>query len=168
MAPFHRGSPPRIPERRAPHCTERRTFAANIAIINAERGTVESRWPLEGLRERLASRSRIDEELSSHYIWSEELTPNNPYPDVVKFSGSAHGFGSKFIATGMIDTSFPKGKAMSEWLVNVGGSTVAGQLPIAGGEHSYDEGGLCESPVSADRSERGAAARGLSPQAMRL
>ena len=31
---------------------------------------------------------------------------------------------------GTIDTSFPKGKAMSEWLVNVGASTTAGTLDI--------------------------------------
>jgi hypothetical protein len=32
--------------------------------------------------------------------------------------------------TGTIDTSFPKGMALAEWLVNVGGSTTPGQLPI--------------------------------------
>ena len=32
--------------------------------------------------------------------------------------------------TGTIDTSFPKGQALAEWLVNVGASTTAGQLEI--------------------------------------
>ena len=33
-------------------------------------------------------------------------------------------------ATAAIDTSFPKGLALRDWLVNVGASTVPGQLPI--------------------------------------
>ena len=33
-------------------------------------------------------------------------------------------------STGTINTSFPKGQALSEWLVNVGASTTAGQLEI--------------------------------------
>ena len=33
-------------------------------------------------------------------------------------------------ATGTVDTSFPKGQALEDWLVNVGASTVRGQLPI--------------------------------------
>lgn len=72
------------------------------------------------------------------YIRSEKYTPMNPYPEVVKFASSAHGFADDFVATGIIDTAFPKGKAMSEWLVNVGGSTVPGQLPILDGEHTVD------------------------------
>jgi hypothetical protein len=32
--------------------------------------------------------------------------------------------------TGTVDTSFPKGAALADWLVNVGGSTTRGQLPI--------------------------------------
>jgi hypothetical protein len=43
--------------------------------------------------------------------WKDQSDPNNPTP-------------------GTIDTSFPKGKAMSEWLVNVGASTTAGMLDI--------------------------------------
>ena len=72
-----------------------------------------------------------------HIRW-EKYTPMNPYPDVVQFTSSAHGFADNYVATGIIDTTFPKGKAMSEWLVNVGGSTVPGQLPILDGEHSAD------------------------------
>ncbi len=72
-----------------------------------------------------------------HIRW-DKYTPMNPYPDVVQFTSSAHGFADDYVATGIIDTSFPKGKAMSEWLVNVGGSTVPGQFPILDGEHSVD------------------------------
>lgn len=40
--------------------------------------------------------------------------------------------------TALIDTSFPKGKAMSEWLVNVGASTTAGQIDIHAAQHTVD------------------------------
>ncbi len=33
-------------------------------------------------------------------------------------------------AIGTVDTSFPKGQALKDWLVNVGASTVRGELPI--------------------------------------
>ena len=38
--------------------------------------------------------------------------------------------------TTQIDTSFPKGEAMADWLFNVQASTVRGQLPINEGRHS--------------------------------
>lgn len=41
-----------------------------------------------------------------------------------------------FVAT--IDQTFPKGKALAEWLVNVNGSTTLGELVIHGGQHTVD------------------------------
>lgn len=40
--------------------------------------------------------------------------------------------------TALLDTSFPKGQAMSEWLVNVGASTTAGQIDIHAAQHTVD------------------------------
>jgi hypothetical protein len=40
--------------------------------------------------------------------------------------------------TAALDTSFPKGQAMANWLVNVGGSTTPGQLVIRAGQHTVD------------------------------
>ena len=40
--------------------------------------------------------------------------------------------------TAHIDTSFPKGKAMSDWLVNVGASTMAEEIIIHAGQHTVD------------------------------
>ncbi len=48
----------------------------------------------------------------------------------------AHGFTSDI--TVPIVTSFPKGMAFAEWMVNVGGSTNFGQMVIHGAEHSVD------------------------------
>jgi hypothetical protein len=40
--------------------------------------------------------------------------------------------------TALIDVSFPKGKAMSDWLVGVGASTTAGQIDIHAAQHTVD------------------------------
>jgi hypothetical protein len=49
-----------------------------------------------------------------------------------------HGFSDDFTAVGVVDTSFPKGEALRDWLVNVGASTVPGEIPIVDGEHTVD------------------------------
>jgi hypothetical protein len=40
--------------------------------------------------------------------------------------------------TALIDTTFPKGAALSEWMVNVGGSTKAGEFVLSAGQHTVD------------------------------
>ncbi|MDB4934167.1 MAG: Tryptophan synthase alpha chain [Labilithrix sp.] len=42
------------------------------------------------------------------------------------------------LITGKVDDSFPKGKAMKEWLVNVNASTVPGDLEIKESKHNID------------------------------
>jgi hypothetical protein len=59
-----------------------------------------------------------------------------PWPAVAKHSSGAHGFDADI--TVPIVTTFPKGMAFSEWMVNVGGSTTPGQIVIHGAEHSVD------------------------------
>ena len=39
---------------------------------------------------------------------------------------------------GTVDTSFPKGTALRDWLVNVGASTTPGKLPIREAKHNLD------------------------------
>ena len=57
-------------------------------------------------------------------------------PRVAKRSSGAHGFDVDI--TAMIDTSFPKGVAFADWLVNVGATPTRGQIVIRGAEHSVD------------------------------
>jgi hypothetical protein len=51
----------------------------------------------------------------------------SPCPEIVDFMSGFQKLGN---VTGTVDTSFPKGLAMSEWLNNVGASTTPGQIPI--------------------------------------
>jgi len=59
-----------------------------------------------------------------------------PWPTVAKHSSGAHGFDTDI--TVPIITTFPKGMAFAEWMVNVGGSSTPGQIVIHGAEHSVD------------------------------
>ena len=78
----------------------------------------------------------------SHYhnnwIRSEDGQPNQGYPKVVNFSSGAHGLDNPVPFPLMIDSSFPKGAAFRDWLVNVGASTTPGTLAIVDGEHTID------------------------------
>jgi hypothetical protein len=58
------------------------------------------------------------------------------YPPVAMFASSQDGFDVD--VTGDVDTSFPKGVAFRDWLVNVGASTTPDKLLIKGGEHTVD------------------------------
>jgi hypothetical protein len=73
----------------------------------------------------------------SHYhdkfIWNDK-TEDMPYPEVVKFASGASALPSP--ATGTINTSFPKGQALADWLVNVKASTTPGQISIVDAENT--------------------------------
>jgi hypothetical protein len=72
-----------------------------------------------------------------HHRWinSGNTTPDDPYPKVATFSKTAADIGS---VTVQVDTTFPKGNAFGEWLMQVGASTTAGQLTLEKAEHSVD------------------------------
>jgi hypothetical protein len=61
-----------------------------------------------------------------------------PWPAIAVFNHQAD-LPIPFTAT--IDTSFPRGAALADWLVNVGGSTTRGQLEIRGAQHTVDRVG---------------------------
>ncbi len=68
-----------------------------------------------------------------HNYWIE-LGPA-PFPTAAVFNHQ-DDLPSPFTAD--IDTTFPKGQAIAEWLLNVGGSTTLGQLVIVAGQHTVD------------------------------
>lgn len=73
----------------------------------------------------------------SHYydkfIWNDK-TEDRPYPEVVKFQSGASALPSP--AIGNISTTFPKGNALADWLVNVKASTTRGQISIVDAENT--------------------------------
>jgi hypothetical protein len=74
-----------------------------------------------------------------HHAWiNSNNTPEAPYPQVVGFSSGAHGFDAETPITVSVDTSFPKGEAFADWLVNVGASTTRASIDLLGAEHSVD------------------------------
>lgn len=69
-----------------------------------------------------------------HNYWLENPA-NGPFRTVATFH-HLNDPPSPFTST--IDTTFPKGQALSDWLFNVGASTTAGSLVINGAKHTVD------------------------------
>lgn len=68
-----------------------------------------------------------------HNYWLEQGP--DPLPETAVFN---HQADLKNPFTALIDTSFPKGQALSDWLVNVGASDKPGELVIKEGQHTVD------------------------------
>jgi hypothetical protein len=99
----------------------------DIVILSCEGGTVESEKP-EPVRQGLYDyASRGGRVFASH--WHRIWFSNGPAP--VPMVGTwADRRDPPDPSPGMINTTFPKGQALAEWLVNVGASTVVGELSI--------------------------------------
>lgn len=68
-----------------------------------------------------------------HNYWVEAGPA--PFPSVANFNHQPD-LADPF--TAQLDTSFPKGAALAEWLVNVGGSATLGQVVIHAAQHTVD------------------------------
>ncbi|HET6280143.1 MAG TPA: carboxypeptidase regulatory-like domain-containing protein [Polyangia bacterium] len=66
--------------------------------------------------------------------WHNYWIRSGPAP--LSTIGMFGGNGNLNMITATIDTSFPKGNALADWLVAVGASTMRGQLPIVGGKRT--------------------------------
>jgi hypothetical protein len=68
-----------------------------------------------------------------HNYWVE-FGPD-PFPSVANFD---HQDDLDDPFTALLDTSFPKGMALADWLVHVGGSMVRGEIVIHAGQHTVN------------------------------
>ncbi len=68
-----------------------------------------------------------------HNVWIQQGPA--PWPTVAKFKFQAD---LPNPSTGTIDAGFPKGQALADWMVNVGGSQVAGAVALNEGQHTID------------------------------
>ena len=68
-----------------------------------------------------------------HNIWIEDGP--DPWPSTASFTSQPD---LPNPTTGKIDTSFPKGQALADWMLHVGGSMVAGEMEIKEGQHTIN------------------------------
>ena len=61
-----------------------------------------------------------------HYVWFKS-SPEEDFRDVASWNEPASAYGHETLS---VDTSFPKGAALSQWLVSVGASKTAGALEV--------------------------------------
>jgi hypothetical protein len=69
-----------------------------------------------------------------HNVWLQRGPA--PWPTVANWQMNGRNLPDPF--TTAIDTSFPKGEALADWLVNVQASTTKGQITINEGKHTLD------------------------------
>src|SRR5690606_38952749 len=68
-----------------------------------------------------------------HNVWIEHGP--DPWPSTATFTSQPD---LPNPTTGKIDTSFPKGQALADWMLHVGGSAVAGEMQIKEGQHTIN------------------------------
>jgi hypothetical protein len=67
-----------------------------------------------------------------HFYWLRNGVV--PWPTTANYIGTGTDLPTPMQVN--VDTSFPKGSALADWLVNVGASTTRGQITILGGQYS--------------------------------
>ncbi|MFO0591637.1 MAG: carboxypeptidase regulatory-like domain-containing protein [Polyangiaceae bacterium] len=87
---------------------------------------------LQAMYDYTASGGRV---FASHWnnYWLE-MGPD-PFPKTATYN---HQADLPNPITAIVDTSFPKGQALADWLVNVGASSTLGQIPIKEAQHTVD------------------------------
>lgn len=107
----------------------------DLVLLACEAGQNPNTKPPQALQAMYDYTSTGGRVFASHWhnYWLEAGPA--PFPDTAVFNHQPD-LDNPF--TAKIDTSFPKGQAMSEWLVNVGASTVPGELVIKEAQHTVD------------------------------
>jgi hypothetical protein len=67
-----------------------------------------------------------------HFYWLRNGVA--PWPTTANYIGTGPDLPTPFAVN--VDTSFPKGNALADWLVSVGASATRGQITITGGQYS--------------------------------
>jgi hypothetical protein len=103
-----------------------------LSCDGKENPTDKSQAARDAMKEYLDAGGRT---FASHWhnYWFERGP--QPLPTVASFHHQAD-LPNPFTAT--IDTSFPKGQALANWLVNVGSTSPLGQIVIRAGQHTVD------------------------------
>lgn len=108
--------------------------AYDIVLLSCEgdRGYIKNKPPsaLQGMFDYANLGGRI---FASHFhsVWFQQGPA--PFPEVATFTTESDSEYQDI--TGQVVTSFPKGEAMQEWIVNTG-TSADGSVPIVGGAHT--------------------------------
>ena len=107
----------------------------DLVLLACEAGQNPDTKPQQALQAMYDYTSTGGRVFASHWhnYWLEDGP--DPFPQTAVFNHQPD-LDNPF--TAKIDTSFPKGQAMSDWLVNVGASTVPGELVIKEAQHTVD------------------------------
>jgi hypothetical protein len=106
----------------------------DMVVLSCE-GLQFERDKTQGARERLVEYANAGGRVFAshwHNVWLEKGP--SPWRQVASFRGDLADLPSPFVSD--IDTSFPKGAALADWLVNVQASSTKGQLSIVDGQHT--------------------------------
>ena len=104
----------------------------DLVLLSCEGGEYTGNKPPEA-RQRMADYANQGGRVFfSHYhkLWLEQGPA--PFPDVMTFNDTT----SDLDLEASIETSFPKGAALANWLVNVGGSAVAGRVSLVDAQNT--------------------------------
>jgi hypothetical protein len=115
----------------------------DLVLLSCEGGEYTVNKPPEA-RQRMADYvNQGGRVFFSHYhkLWLEQGPA--PFPDVMTFNDTT----SDLDLEASIETSFPKGQALSSWLTNVGGSTTPGRVSLVDAQNT----GRTENPAYAQR-----------------
>ena len=115
----------------------------DLVLLSCEGGEYTANKPPEA-RQRMADyASQGGRVFFSHYhkLWLEQGPA--PFPDVMTFNDTT----TDLDLEASIETSFPKGAALANWLVNVGGATAPGQVSLVDAQNT----GRTENPAYAQR-----------------
>jgi hypothetical protein len=107
----------------------------DIVILQCEGQSPDlTAFPFAGnLREYADNGGRLFAE-HVHAIWIRDGLP--PWPATAAWIGSGPDLPSP--AMGTVETGFPKGQALSDWLVATGASPTPGQISLVMGQNSVD------------------------------
>ncbi len=99
----------------------------DVVLLGCEGGEHPENKPQTALDTMFAYANMGGRVLMSHYHYYWLNHGPTPFPTVATFAPDST---IPTMITASIDTSFPKGMALAEWLVNVNASTTLGKLPI--------------------------------------
>lgn len=108
----------------------------DVVLMACEGGQNPGQKPSAALQAMFDYTSKGGRVFASHWhnYWLE--SGPEPFPSSAVFNHQPD-LADPF--TARIDDSFPKGAALRDWLVNVGGSVVPGELVVKEGQHTVDD-----------------------------